>query len=203
MGFLAANRFQSPLEEGADVVFGSTHKTFPGPQGGIIFSNRDDLMAGITTAVRSLVGNHHPSRIPGMVVAMLEMQRHGPAYMDAVRRNAQGLGEALAREDVPCVTVDGSYSESHCILARVAAFGSAKVLAGILEESGIITTNALLPVEQGTEGIRLGVQEITRLGADERTMVGDALADRRPPTSIARDAAALAATLKTFSYVID
>ncbi len=36
LGLIAGGQFQDPLSEGADVVTGSTHKTFPGPQGGII-----------------------------------------------------------------------------------------------------------------------------------------------------------------------
>lgn len=33
LGLLAGQQFQDPLREGADLLFGSTHKTFPGPQG--------------------------------------------------------------------------------------------------------------------------------------------------------------------------
>jgi len=39
LGLIAGNRFQNPLEDGVPLLFGSTHKTFPGPQGGIILSN--------------------------------------------------------------------------------------------------------------------------------------------------------------------
>jgi glycine hydroxymethyltransferase len=71
MGFLAAGRFQDPLAEGADVVFGSTHKTLPGPQGGIIFSNDDALMNRVCEAlIPGLVTNHHPGRMPAMALAL-------------------------------------------------------------------------------------------------------------------------------------
>ena len=209
MGFLAAQRFQDPLGEGADLVFGSTHKTFPGPQGGIIFSNRDDLMARVTGAlVPALVTNHHPFRMPGMAVALLEMQAFGAAYADAVRANAQALGDALAQQGVPAVVVDGRYSQSHCLLAKVAGFGSGAEVAGRLESAGIITTSALLPDVQGTEGIRIGVQELTRLGAVPATMaevgrlIAEAAAARRPLAAIAADAAALMATLGPIGYTV-
>lgn len=202
MGFLATDRFQDPLGEGADLVFGSTHKTFPGPQGGIIFSDRDDVMGLVTGAlVPALVTNHHAFRMPGMAVALLEMQAFGASYMDAVRVNSQALGEALAGEGVPCVSVDGRYSESHCVLARVASFGAAEEAAVRLEESGIITTSALLPTAQGTEGIRMGVQEMTRLGADSTTMTrvahlfADAVGSRRASEAIASDVASLMESL--------
>lgn len=210
MGFLASGRFQRPLEEGADLVFGSTHKTFPGPQGGIIFTDNDELMARTAGAlVPSLVTNHHPFRMPGMAVALLEMKAYGPAYMDAVVANAQALGENLAIEGIPCVEVEGRYSRSHCILARVASFGTGADVAARLEEAGIITTHALLPDVQGTEGIRIGVQEMSRRGADAKTMMevarlfAEAVRGSRATSSVARDAAELVGSLGPMRYTFD
>jgi glycine hydroxymethyltransferase len=40
-GLIAGKRFQDPFGEGADVVTGSTHKTLPGPQGGIVLVKKD------------------------------------------------------------------------------------------------------------------------------------------------------------------
>src|SRR5665648_920674 len=63
LGLIAGEQFQDPLNEGVDVMTGSTHKTFPGPQHGIIFTTRaladaidelakaanvGDLVAGLT-----------------------------------------------------------------------------------------------------------------------------------------------------------
>ncbi|MBS7605535.1 serine hydroxymethyltransferase, partial [Candidatus Bathyarchaeota archaeon] len=43
LGLIAGGEFQDPLREGADFVTASTHKTFPGPQGGVILAeNRDE-----------------------------------------------------------------------------------------------------------------------------------------------------------------
>ena len=39
LGLIAGGEFQDPLREGADVLIGSTHKSFFGPQGGLIVSN--------------------------------------------------------------------------------------------------------------------------------------------------------------------
>jgi glycine hydroxymethyltransferase len=209
MGFLAAHKFQDPLAEGADLVFGSTHKTFPGPQGGIIFGDREDLIERVTAAlVPALVTNHHPFRIPGMVVALLEMSAFGDAYMDAIQANAVALGEALEQAGVPCVSVDGRFSESHCLLARVAAFGTGAEVALRLEAAGIITTSAHLPPALGTEGVRIGVQEMTRRGADESTMVdiarlfADAVARRRSTPEIAADAGDLALSLRAIHFAL-
>ena len=39
IGLIAGGRFQSPFEEGADVIISSTHKTLAGPQGGMILTS--------------------------------------------------------------------------------------------------------------------------------------------------------------------
>lgn len=40
-GLITAGFFQNPLKERADIITSSTHKTFPGLQGGIILGNVD------------------------------------------------------------------------------------------------------------------------------------------------------------------
>ncbi len=210
MGFLAAGRFQDPLREGADLVFGSTHKTLPGPQGGIIFSNRGDLMDTISQATYpALVTNHHPFRIPALALALLEMQQWGAAYADQIVANAQALGVALEAEGVPCVRVDGRYSRSHTLLACVARFGTGPVIAERLEEAGIITTAAHLPEYWGGEGIRIGVQEITRRGATEKDMtplarwMAQAIVGSRDLDAIAQETASFAAGLGPVRFTWD
>ena len=80
-------------------------------------------------------------------------------------------------------------------------------MAARLEEAGIITTSALLPESLGTEGIRMGVQEMTRLGATTSTMgqvahlFADAVASRRPSEAIASEAAAIRGSLGSIRFV--
>ncbi len=42
LGLIAGGQFQAPLQEGATWMTGSTHKTFPGPQRGVILGNIED-----------------------------------------------------------------------------------------------------------------------------------------------------------------
>jgi glycine hydroxymethyltransferase len=207
MGFLASGVFQHPLEEGAGLVFGSTHKTLPGPQGGIIFSNRDDLMEKVCQATYpALVTNHHLFRIPALALALLEMQQWGAAYTGQVIANAQALGAALEQKGVPCVCVDGLYTRSHTILACVSKFGKGAGLAARLEDCGIITTAAHLPDYWGVEGLRLGTQEITRRGAGQDRMqqiaslIEQALGGSRSPEAIRADSAGFVTGLGPVQY---
>jgi glycine hydroxymethyltransferase len=208
MGLIAGGRFQDPLGEGADVVFGSTHKTFFGPQGGIVFTNRRDLMTRISDVVYpGLVTNHHPFRMPALGVALAEMLAFGPAYGDQVIANSQALGEALVAEGIQCVTDGGRppagprYSSSHTVLLRVGDFGTADAVAAQLEAAGIITTGGLLPDALGGHGIRVGTQEMTRRGLRETGMVrvaqfiAEALRDERPSADIAAEVAAFVGDL--------
>lgn len=41
LGLIAGKRFQDPLKEGARALLGSTHKSFFGPQGGIILADKE------------------------------------------------------------------------------------------------------------------------------------------------------------------
>jgi len=194
-GLIAAGRFQDPLREGAQVVFGSTHKTLPGPQGGLILSNSEELMDSIAKALYpALVTNHHLARIPALGVCLLEMKNWGTSYADQIITNAQCLGEAVQAQGIDVVSANGRFSRSHTILLKVAPFGSGKEIASRLEEANIIVTAAHLPQALGTEGIRIGVQEITRLGAKEddmeplAKMIADVIMGRRAPHEIAPSA---------------
>ena len=51
MGLIAGEEFQRPLEEGCDILMGSTHKTFFGPQGGLILSNNEDVFSVIDSKI--------------------------------------------------------------------------------------------------------------------------------------------------------
>lgn len=165
LGLIAGGEFQSPLEEGADVVFGSTHKTFFGPQGGLIYSDDEELMAQISEAVYpGLVTNHHLARVAALGMAMAELERWGEAYGQATIGNAKQLAAELVECGIPVVGAASGYTESHTVLIQTQGLGKARKLALRLEEAGIIVTDVKLPHELGSEGLRLGAQEITRQG---------------------------------------
>jgi glycine hydroxymethyltransferase len=171
MGFLAANRFQDPLREGADIVFGSTHKTLPGPQGGIILSNDPALMASVRgTLYPGLVANHHPFRIPALGLALAEMARWGAQYADTTVANARALAKALGAVGVRTVASAYGSTLSHTLLIEVIGFGTAESMTKRLEECNVITTHVALPDAFGGEGIRIGTQEVTRMGAEPALM---------------------------------
>jgi len=83
-GLVYNKEFQQPLEEGADVISSSTHKTFQGPQGGIIIGKKNldekDWKKIQTAIFPGTISNHHIHRIPSLAITALEMNKFGEEY---------------------------------------------------------------------------------------------------------------------------
>ena len=97
--------FQEPFQEGADIVTGSTHKTFFGPQRGVIASNMsegteyEELWEAIVRRVfPGSVSNHHLGTLVGLLLAAYEMN----AYKIGLSK-----GSDLQREGL-CTFAQGS-----------------------------------------------------------------------------------------------
>jgi glycine hydroxymethyltransferase len=192
-GLLAAGGFQQPLVEGADVIYGSTHKTLFGPQGGLILSNDEQIMTAVSGAVYpALVTNHHLQRIPALGLALLELETWGAAYAEAVIASARRLARELAGRGLPLAGAIGGYTQSHTLLVGTHPYSDAEEAGSRLEQAGIIVTAARLPAALGRTGVRLGTQEITRRGAREEDMpelaalLVDALIGAVPPAQLVR-----------------
>ena len=160
LGLIAGGQFQDPLKEGADVLFGSTHKSFPGPQGGILATDREDLFQQIDPAlVWRIFDNAHWNRIAGIAQTLLELERCGREYATTVIDNARALGRSLSELDVPLLGGDDGFTRSHQLhLDREALRTSAKIAPGALARR--LERQRLLIDLVG----RIGTAEIARLG---------------------------------------
>lgn len=158
LGLIAGHVFQDPLREGAIALFGSTHKTFFGPQGGIILANEQEPLASIVHP--SIVDNAHWNRIAALTMALLEIEKFGEAYAKQVIKNAKALAKSLVERRMPVRGPKDVYTESHQVLLAPKPYQQNKELALKLEEANIIVDN----------GIRLGVNEVTRRGMKESEM---------------------------------
>jgi glycine hydroxymethyltransferase len=221
LGLVAAGRFQSPLEEGADFVTGSTHKTLPGPQGGILYGDfpEEDLEERGTLARRldkgvfpGVVSNHHLHHMAAKAVAFAEHLAFGEEYSDQIISNAQALGAALSERGIRVLGESKGYTGSHQILVDVGDYGGGARCAQLLEEAGIITNMNMIPRDDSPRdpsGLRFGTQEMTRLGMEEAQMdevadlIHGALVDERDPEAVAKDAEALRADFETVHYCFD
>ncbi len=171
--------FQAPFEEGADIVTGSTHKTFFGSQRGLIASNiaQNSPWGQLWTDIQSRAfpgstSNHHLGTLLGLLLATYEMNEFKEAYQTQVRKNAKALARYLKEAGIPVEgdEADG-LTETHQVLIRVKQFGNGQELARRLEDNNIITNYQALPDDTTfleSSGIRLGVQEMTRFGMKEK-----------------------------------
>ena len=175
LGLIAGKRFQDPIKEGADVMTGSTHKTFFGPQRAIIVS-RKEIADRIDRAVfPGIISNHHLNTLAGYAIAAMEMKLFGESYADQVIRNAKRLAERMHELGMSVVGENRGFTESHQVVADVRNYGGGSAVAEKLERAGIILNKNLLPWDslkdtENPSGIRLGVQELTRLGMKEGEM---------------------------------
>ena len=188
LGLILGGRFQNPFEEGAHLITASTHKTFPGPQRGVILGNMKSdvekkwwgiIDRGIMPGSSS---NHHLHTLPGLLTCIREMKEYGAAYASQTVSNAQALGQALTEIGVQVEAKEFGFTESHQIAINVSSYGIAKDLAKQLASNNIVLNYNILPGDtdaRNPSGFRIGVQEMTRCGMKEREMgeIGNYLAD--------------------------
>lgn len=173
LGLIAGKQFQDPLKEGTDLLLGSTHKSFPGPQGGIILSNGShereleevigiEPLKGIV-----LVDNIHNSRLTALGVAFEEFEEFGRKYARQVIINSKTLAQTLDSNAIPLYGKSNGFTESHQVIMRVQNFDEGAKLRDILLDHRIVTDAAM----------RFGTAELTRLGQREEEMriLGDVI----------------------------
>jgi glycine hydroxymethyltransferase len=175
LGLIAGGQFQDPLKEGADLLVGSTHKTFPGPQGGIILC-KEDIKDQIDTAVfPGVVSNHHLHHVAALGISLAEMLEFGKDYAEQIVKNAKSLAQSLHELGFNVLCEDLGFTESHQVAMDVSKIYSASKMAKDMEHNNIILNKNLLPWDDikrtdNPSGIRFGTQELTRRGLKEAQM---------------------------------
>lgn len=175
MGLIAGGQFQDPLKEGADLLVGSTHKTFPGPQGGIILCKKDIADVIDDAVFPGVVSNHHLHHLAALGIATAEMMEFGTDYAVQTVKNAQKLAESLYEVGFNVLCEDQGFTKSHQVLMDVSDIDRASKLSKDLEANNIILNKNLLPWDDvnctdDPSGIRMGSQELTRRGLKEPQM---------------------------------
>lgn len=166
LGLMAGGQFQRPMVEGVDVLSASTHKSFPGPQGGLFLTNRKDVhdraMRSITWTIQD---NAHWNRIAATAQVLLEMKAFGTAYAKQVVANSKALGKQLDMWGFPVKFSALGYSESHQLHIDSAVLHG-KWGLGLGAFADRLEANNLIVDAVG----RIGTSEITRMGATEEDM---------------------------------
>ena len=214
LGLIAGGQFQDPLREGADIVTGSSHKTFPGPQGGFLLSNSDDekFHRKLNNAIfPGVCSSYHLHHVAGKVIALAEFAEYGEAYAKDTVTNAKAFGAALAAEGFDVLAEGRGYTASHQVLTRHGETdsGAGAKAAQLLEDAGIITNMNMLPGDTKAmtpSGLRLGVQELTRVGMGPTEMeevaklYGRVLIHGEDPATVKSSVSELKGEFQTIRY---
>lgn len=156
----------------ADIVTTTTHKTFRGPRGGMIFC-KDWLNEAVHNSCPTCHGGQLPQVLAAKVVALKEaMKPEYKEYAQQIVKNSKALAESLMKYGIKVQT---NGTDNHIVLIDVRAFGINGRQAEIALRKCHITTNRnALPNDPNgpwyTSGIRLGTAALTTLGMKEREM---------------------------------
>ena len=208
LGLIAGGEFQDPLREGADFITSSTHKTFPGPQGGVIMGSPtspalEKAVKKIQFAIFPLsASNTHLGRLPALGIAALEMKLFGAELARQTVKNAQTAGQYLYENGVKVLAEKKGFTKSHQIAVDIRSFGGGKKIAQDLEDANIILNKNLLPYDdqsskEDPSGLRIGFQDLTRRGFREGDikhlcdLMLDVIKGKRKPAHVKEDVLSL------------
>jgi glycine hydroxymethyltransferase len=153
-GLLSSNQFQKDMNI-VDVVYGSTHKNFPGPQGGLIVGKKefeDTVKAG---AIWKYYDNFHLARIASLGFS-LEYLSTFP-YGKLCINNTRALIRELKERSIPLVNSPTVTESSMFMLDQENISG----ISDRMESAGILIDKIG----------RVGLNEVTMRGLTEEDMI--------------------------------
>ncbi len=177
-GLVAGKGYPNPIEF-ADVVTSTTHKVLRGGRGGIILTNREDLIKKINSAVfPGYQGGPLMHVIAAKAVAFQEaLQPEFKDYVKEVITNAKILSETLKNNGFK---IFSGGTDTHLMLVDLRPFGvTGKAAELSLCNSNITCNKNGIPFDTEkmtiTSGIRLGTQAATTrgFGLNEFKKVGE------------------------------
>ena len=176
-GLVCAGKHPSPVGI-ADVVTSTTHKTFRGPRGGMIFCKEQHAKAIDRAVFPGLQGGPHNHTTAGIAVAAKEAATpEFVQYAQLILDNANALGEALAERGFSIVT---GGTDNHLLLvdlttrnpraghgAEGASVGG-KPIAKALDRAGIVANYNAVPFDKrkpfDPSGLRIGTAAVSSRG---------------------------------------
>jgi glycine hydroxymethyltransferase len=158
----------------ADVITSTTHKTFRGPRGGMIFCKKEHASAIDKAVFPGLQGGPHNHVTAAIAVAAHEAARpEFKQYARAVVDNARALAGALGERGFGLVT---GGTDNHLMLVDVTSKGvSGKSLAQALDRAGIVVNYNAVPFDPrkpfDPSGVRIGTPAVTTRGMGTDVML--------------------------------
>lgn len=171
-GLVAAGVHPSPIGI-ADVVTSTTHKTFRGPRGGMIFCKKAHAAAIDKAVFPGLQGGPHNHTTAAIAVAAREaLEPSFKTYAQAVVDNAKVLAAGLMDRGFG-VTTGGT--DNHLMLVDLTSKNIAgKPAAQALDRAGIVGNYNAVPFDPrkpfDPSGLRIGTPSVTSRGMGKPEM---------------------------------
>lgn len=175
-GLILFGDIPNPLDCGAHIFGGSTHKTLPGPHKGFLATNDKELARRIQGASDHFVSHHHMADVASLAITLIELNECGGAeYAQRTIENAQLLAATLADSGIECAGKERGYTACHQVWVIPPLDSAIDPVVERLKRCHIVTNNF-----NGLPGIsqpafRLSSAEFTRLGAtgeETKTLAG-------------------------------
>lgn len=175
-GLILGGATANPLERGAHMFGGSTHKTLPGPHKGFLVTNDERLASRIDVMASHLISHHHSGEAAALAITLAEFEScGGPVYSARVIENARAFAGKAHRGGLLVAEHDRGFTSCHQVWLTPPQELAIADLAVRLEACGIVVNSF-----QGLPGIsapsfRISLAEATRMGAT--TAEAEAIAD--------------------------
>jgi|TARA_B100001093_G_scaffold343618_1_gene328350 glycine hydroxymethyltransferase len=181
-GLVAGGEYPNPTKF-ADVVTSTTHKVLRGPRGGIILTNREDLIKKFNSAVfPGLQGGPLMHVIAAKAVCFKEaLNNDFKIYTKKVIQNAKTLSNSLIKRNIK---IFSGGTDTHLMLVDLRGHKvTGKDAEASLGRANITCNKNGIPFDTEspmiTSGIRLGTPACTTrgFGFKEFTLIGDLIAN--------------------------
>jgi glycine hydroxymethyltransferase len=173
-GLVAGGEYPNPLEY-ADVVTSTTHKVLRGPRGGIILTNKEDLIKKFNSAIfPGLQGGPLMHVIAAKAVCFKEaLEPSFKTYTKQVIDNAKTLSETLVQNNFK---IFSGGTDTHLMLLDLRNFNiTGKLAENSLGKANITCNKNSIPFDTEspmiTSGVRLGTPASTTRGFGKKEFV--------------------------------
>lgn len=169
LAFVPLDTLKIGMSSGLDILNGSTHKSFPGPQKGLVLVNDANVKKALCDRLPYEISSAHPNSIGALAITLLELMPHKKTYPKDIRNNAKALSAHLVDLGFHVPGEHIGFTDTQQIWIEPFAEVSAHAWADQLRKANVRTTVVPLP-STGKPGLRIGVQELTRMGMSTNIM---------------------------------
>lgn len=170
LGLIGAGLIHNPLSDIENLVmFGGTHKTFPGPACGLIMTNHEELHKKLETTINPIYIRHtQMHQKVSLLFTLVEFDNFGNAYQEHIIELSNYLGRQLEQKGFQVASFKGIYSSTHEVFIKTDEEAMNRIFDRSIQYG--ITLNKKKKKLFNGYGIRLGTQEIARYNWPKESM---------------------------------